>query len=154
MSSAITAAVVAVGSVVSAKKSAKKGEKAQKAANELQKKINKLKNQQAMRDYMRNFRQAQANTIVSAVAAGVGLDSSAMRGTMSSHISQATLVQRESEQMSEWGEAMSTQNLKASSAFNRSAQWSQISQFAASFISFGGGKGSSSSGGKSGGGKS
>lgn len=140
MSSAITiAAVVAVGSAVQGQKEARKGKKAQKKANKLQQKINKLKNQQAMRDYLRNFRQAQSNAIINAVAAGVGLDSSAVRGTLQSQISQVGVATQESAQMTKWGETISDLNLQAGSQFAKSQQWNQLSSFAASFISYGGG---------------
>lgn len=142
MSSLATAAiVVAAGSAYASHRAAKKGSRAQKRANEAQRKINKLKNAQSKRSFLRAFRQQQANVISAGVAAGVGIDSSAIQGTLNAQQGQRALAVKEFEQMDEFGGEMTAQMNAASRYSARAATWGAVSNFATSFISFGGGSG-------------
>jgi len=135
ITSAIALGVSAVGAV-SSHRAAKKATKQGKKANEAQRKANQLKNKQAKRQFLRNFRQAQAATVISSVAAGVGLDSSAFQGTLSSEKSQARLAVNEFAQADKLGTDFMTAQNKAASASGRAQTFGQISQFALSFASF------------------
>lgn len=135
MSSAITAVVVAAGSAYMSHKAGKKSSKAQQKANEAQRKINKLKNKQAKRAYLRNFRQAQADTYTSAIAAGVGIDSSAFQGARVSHESQRALALKEFGKMDELGGEMTAAMNSAARNTARAQTWGAVSSFAQSFIS-------------------
>jgi predicted DsbA family dithiol-disulfide isomerase len=131
--SAIALGVAAVGAVAGAKQ-AKKATKAGKRANEAQRKANQLKNKQAKRQFLRNFRQAQASTIISSVMAGVGLESSAFQGTLASEKSQARLAVREFAEADKLGaEFTQAQNQQASAA-GRAQTFGAISSFASSFV--------------------
>ena len=66
-----------------------KARKAKKAANEAQLYMTRLKNRQAKRAFLRNFRQAQAQTLSAGIASGADITSSGIQGQMSSNISQA-----------------------------------------------------------------
>lgn len=142
MSSLVTAAVVvtAAGTYMS-HKNAKKGSKAQARANEAQRKINKLKNAQSKRSFLRAFRQQQADVISAAVAAGVGIDSSAVSGTRQSMEMQRRLAVKEFGKMDELGGEQTAAMNQASKYSYRAQTWGQVASFASSFISFGGGGG-------------
>lgn len=140
MSSLATAAiVVAAGSAYVSHKNAKKSSKAQRRANEAQRKINKLKNAQSKRSFLRAFRQQQANVISAGVAAGVGIDSSAIQGSLNAQQRQRQLALREFDKMDELGGEQTIALNQASNYSARAATWGAVSNFATSFISFGGG---------------
>lgn len=141
---AVTAAVaISAGSAYASHRAGKKAAKAQKKANEAQRKINKLKNFQAKRQFLRNFRQAQANVLSSAIASGVGIDSSAFQGTQQSQMQQANVAVKEFKQMDEYGGEMTQAMNRQASATARAQTWGAVSSFASSFIAFpsGGGGG-------------
>lgn len=136
ITTAIAATAVAGVGAYESRKAAKKSSRAQQDANEAQRKINQLKNKQAKRQFLRNFRQAQANVLSAAIAAGVGLDSSAFQGTLQSERSQKNVALREFAQMDEFGGEM-TNAMNATSRYNaRAATWGAVSNFASSFIAF------------------
>lgn len=141
--SAAIAGVAAVGAYKS-HKAGKKASKAQQAANEAQRKINKLKNFQAKRQFLRNFRQAQANVLTSAIAAGVGIESSAFQGTAQSQLSQRGTALADFAKMDELGGEQTAAMNAQSRATAKAQTWGAVSSFASSFISFpsgGGGDG-------------
>lgn len=140
ITSAIALGVSAVGAV-SSYSAAKKATKQGKKANEAQRKANQLKNKQAKRQFLRNFRQAQAATVISSVMAGVGLESSAFQGTLASEQSQARLAVKEFKQADQLGSEFMVAQNKAASAAGRAQTFGQISQFASSFASFSSGWG-------------
>lgn len=149
----VTAAVVvSAGSAIMSHKAGKKASRAQQEANEAQRKINQLKNKQAKRAFLRNFRQAQANLISASIASGVGLESSAVQGGVTSVRSQRDLAVKEFGQMDTLGGEMTAAMNSASRNQLRAQTWSAVSSFAQQFIAFGGGGGGG--GGGSGGGGS
>lgn len=143
VTAAVAATAVSAASAYKSHKAGKKAARAQKKANEAQRKINKLKNFQAKRQFLRNFRQAQANVISSAIASGVGIDSSAFVGTQQSQGTQANVAVKEFKKMDEFGGEMTTAMNQQASATAKAQTWGAVSSFASSFISFpsGGGGG-------------
>ena len=135
--SAIALAVTAV-STVSSIKQGKKAVKGQKAANAATRKANQLRNKQAKRAFLRNFRQTQAVAISSAIASGVGLDSSLVQGTLSSEKTQAKTALREFKAFDELGATFTAATNRAASASFKSAAFGQVAGFASNFITFGG----------------
>ncbi len=115
---------------------AKKGTKAGKRANAALRAANRLKNKQAKRAFLRNFRQAQASTLVSAVAAGVGIDSSAFQGTLSSQKTQTRVALDEFAEADQLGTEFATAQSEQTSANTRSSRFGSIASFAQSFIGF------------------
>ena len=137
------ATAVSVAGAASSYVQGKKAAKAQKNANNVQRDSNRLVNKQAKRQFLRNFRQSQANNIVAAVAAGVGLESSGVRGSLASERSQAQTALSEFDKQDELGTQFAGFQNKATNAAFRSATFGQISSFASSFVSFGSGGGGS-----------
>lgn len=132
------AAVVAGASLIGGRRASKKAAAAQEAANEAQRKINRLKNKQARRQFLRNYRQQAANTISGAIAAGVGLESSAFQGMTQSLKAQRNVALDEFYQMDQLG-AEYTGYMNAASSRNAQAQrWGVVGGFAQQFISFSG----------------
>ncbi len=103
-------------------------------ANKAQRAINRLTNRQAKRQFLRNFRQAQAATLVSSVAAGVGLESSRVQGTLSSERSQADTAVREFAEMDRLGGVVTSQRNKQVNDSFGSNIFSSVSNIAQSFI--------------------
>ncbi len=134
----VIAATAAVGSTALSINAAKKGSKAQREANAAQEATNRLRNRQAKRQFLRGFRQAQANTIIASVAAGVGIDSSAFQGTLQSEQSQRSTAVREFKEADDLGAEFASARDRATSASFRSNTFSTISNFATQFVSFGG----------------
>jgi predicted DsbA family dithiol-disulfide isomerase len=135
---AVTAAVaVTAASAGASYAQSRKAAKASKKANAAQRKINRLKNKQSKRQFLRNFRQAQASTLMESVAAGVGLESSRFQGTLSSQQAQAEQAVREMNQMDTLGGEVTRFENKATSAGVRAGGFGAVSNIAASFISFG-----------------
>ena len=135
MTAAITALVVAGASTAASVISTRKASKAQRRSNEAQRRINRLKNFQAKRQFLRNFRQAQAQTLVSAIASGVGIESSRTQGTLSGQGSQARSATSEFNFMDELGGEM-TSAMNAQSKYQmQSGIYGQIGSFALSFAS-------------------
>lgn len=135
ITSAIAVGVAAVGTFASIRQ-AKKATAAGQDANEALRKANRLKNKQAKRAFLRNFRQAQANVLVSSVMAGVGLESSAFQGTLASEKSQRDLALKEFERADELGTEFLTAQNRQTSAQTRSSAFGSIAGFASSFIAF------------------
>jgi len=112
----------------------RKARKGQERTNEAIRKANVLRNKQSKRQFLKNFRQAQANVYSQAIAAGVGLDSSAFQGTRSSQSAQAGTAIREFREFDKLGaEQTSGMNQAALGQFQAGA-WGAVANFAASFI--------------------
>ena len=139
---AVASAIAGIGLAVSAAgtvaslRAGKKATRAQKKANESQRKINRLKNLQARRAFLRQYRQAQANVLSGAIAAGVGLESSAFQGTLQSERSQARTALGEFKQMDQLGGEMTKFMNQQSSAAGRAQTFGAVSNFASQFIAF------------------
>ena len=112
----------------------KKASKAQKQSNEAQRRINELRNKQNKRAFLRQFRQAQADALQSAVAAGVGLESSAFQGTRASQATQAETAVKEFKRMDELGAEQTAALNRASNAQFRSQVGSAVASFASQFV--------------------
>ncbi len=138
---ALTSLIASGVATVASHRQGKKATKASQAANEAQRKANKLRNKQAKRAFLRKFRQSQANIVVSSVAAGVGLESSAFQGSLSSEVSQRDTALREFKEADELGAEFTAQQNRATSASFRSQAFGAIGNFASQFISFAGGFG-------------
>lgn len=129
------AALAVVGAIGSAR-SAKKARKAQEQQNRLQRELNKLKNKQTKRSYMRAFRAQQASAVAAAVASGIGLESSALQGTLASQRRQAGTYADEFLTMDRLGGEI-TSAMNAQSKYNFQSQiWGQASQIGMQFASF------------------
>jgi len=138
MSSLVTAVVVTGATAYAGYEQGKKSSKAQAAANEAQRKINRLKNKQAKRQYLRQFRQAQADVYTAAVAANVGLESSAFQAIRSSHMAQRDTALREFKAFDALGGEQSAAMTRASNAAFRAQTYGTIAGFASGFIQPGG----------------
>lgn len=136
VTAAVAATAVSAASAYKSHKAGKKAAKAQKKANEAQRKINKLKNFQAKRQFLRNFRQAQANVLSSAIASGVGIESSAFVGTQESQKQQANIAVKEFARMDELGGEQTMAMNQQARATSQAQTWGAVSSFASSFISF------------------
>ena len=136
MSAAITALVVSAVSTGASMYAGSKAKKAQKKGNEAQRAINALKNKQAKRAYLRQFRQAQAAALQASIAAGVGLESSAFQGTISSQAAQAGTAAGEFLKFDELGGEVANQANKAANYQFNAGVYSQVAGFASQFISF------------------
>lgn len=134
---AIFAAVTTVASALGGASAASKSSKAQKRANEAQRKINTMKNKQAKRQFLRQFRQAQAGALMSGIAGGVGLESSRVQGARASNLAQGGTAMREFAEMNALGGEM-TSAMNAQSKYNaQAAAYGAVGQFASQFIDFG-----------------
>lgn len=130
---------VAVGGTVLSLNAAKKSRNQAAAANEAQKKINRLRNAQNKRAFLRNFRQSQANVLSSAIASGIGLESSRTRGTIASEKSQRDLAVSEFAEADRLGGEVADFRTAAAGSQARAQRFSALASFATNFISFGGG---------------
>lgn len=129
----VAAAVVAAASAYESSVQAKKAQKARNRANQAARDINKIRNTQSKRAFLKKFRAAQANTIAAGVAAGIGLDSSAIRATRSAQASQRALAIGEFDEMQDLSDEQLRYNRKAGQYGLRAGNWGAVSQFAASF---------------------
>ena len=137
----IVSAVISAASAIKSAQEGRKAAKAQRGANEAQRKINRLRNKQAKRQFLQNFRQAQAAAIVGAVGAGVSVESSGAQGMLASQQTQARVSTNEFNIMDQLGETMAAyQNAYSKRAANAQT-WGAVSSFASQFISFGSGGG-------------
>lgn len=75
----------------------KKARKNRAIAAKAQSDIARIANRQARRQFIQNFRQAQASAVVSGVASGASLESSAVQGTLGSNTSQAQSAVRDND---------------------------------------------------------
>ena len=129
---------VAAGSTALSIKSGKKAAKAQGRANEAQRKANRLRNKQAKRTFLRKFRQAQALALTSGIARGVGIESSGVQGVLSSEISQKNTALAEFKEADALGTAFTDAQTSASNNQFKAQAFSQVANFASSFLSFSG----------------
>lgn len=113
---------------------ARKAAKGQERTNEAIRKANILKNKQSKRQFMKNFRQAQANTYSQAIAAGVGLESSAFQGTRSSQSAQASTAIREFKEFDKLGAEQTAGMNQTSLGQFQAGAWGQVSSFLQGFI--------------------
>ena len=135
MSSAWTALAVTAISTGIQIKEGKKAKKAGRAANESQKQANRIRNYQKKRQFLRNFRQEQANAYSEGIGSGVEIRSSAVQGRRGSQRSQATTAARETARLDELGlEVADFQQSQADSNF-RAQRASAIGSFALQFAS-------------------
>jgi hypothetical protein len=133
------ALAVSAASTAASLSASGKAKKAQERANAAQMKANRLKNLQQKRQFMRGFRQAQANVLSTSIASGIGLGSSRTQGTLGSESSQQRLALREFQQFDELGVEVANQQNKAASAQFRSQAFGAVANFSSQFVSFGGG---------------
>jgi hypothetical protein len=127
---ALAIGIVAAGASIH---QGKKATKAQKRANEAQRKINKLKNFQAKRSFLRNFRQTQAAALSTAIAQGVGLESSGVQGTRASEQAQKNTALIEFKRFDELGGEYAAQTNKAADASFNAGAFASLSSLAMSF---------------------
>ena len=128
------AAAVAIGAAVVANKRASSASKKRGKANDSRKAANELRNKQARRNFLRAFRQAQANTLTAGLAAGIGLESSAVQGRRGSEVSQATTGLEEFNQFDILGKQFAKFEKKAARRDVQSGTFSGISSIAQQFI--------------------
>lgn len=126
--------VVAAGSAYMQHRAGKKATRAQEAANEAQRQINRLRNKQAKRQYLRQFRQAQAAVYTSAVSQGIGLGGSTVQGQRASHQAQRQTALTEFRRMDELGGEMTAAMNAASQAQFQGQTWGAVGSFAQRFI--------------------
>ena len=108
-----------------------------KAAGRAQAASNRLRNKQSKRQFLRAFRQGQADVLTGAVGANVDFESSAFQGQLASNISQKDTALTEFAEADRLGtEVISRQN-KASSARFASGAAGSVGSFASQFITFG-----------------
>ena len=130
------AAAITGGSAIAGHRAAKKGAKAQRRANEAQREVNRLRNLQNKRQFLRQFRQAQAMSLMGGVGAGVGLESSRVQSQLSSQMAQANTAIREFNRMDELGDTITAQMNAQSKYGAQQAGWSALGSFASQFIKF------------------
>jgi hypothetical protein len=130
---AITSAVIAGASLAKSIHDGRKAKKAGRKANEAQRAQNRLKNKQAKRAYLRQFRQRQAAAIAGAVAANVGLESSAFQGQLSSVRTQAATGVREFAEADRLGMEQGAALQSQADARASSAMWGQVASFSSQF---------------------
>jgi hypothetical protein len=136
MSALITSLAISTVSTGISYRNARKQRKAQQSANRTQREINAFQNRQQKRQFLRAFRQAQADSIQTAIAAGVGLDSSAVGGNISSLRSQAGTAVRETAKLDELGGRQFAQINQASKYGFQAQTASSVASFAQSFGQF------------------
>jgi len=135
----IVAAVIAGGSAVAGAAAGKKSSRAKRRANDAQRRINKLRNKQAKREFLQNFRQAQADAYSTAIAAGIGLESSALQGRLASQRAQADTSVAEFNRMDVLGAEITRNENKAARYDSQAQTWGAVASVASSFIAFGAG---------------
>lgn len=109
-----------------------KARKAQNRARAAQMQANRIRNFQAQRQFMRNFRQAQAEALARGIAGGADPSSSFTQATMASEQSQVKTAQRDFAELSRLGEAASANLNRAANAQFASGLLSTASSFAMS----------------------
>ena len=109
----------------------------EEAAGRAQAESNRLRNKQSKRQFLRAFRQGQADVLTGAVGANVDFESSAFQGQLASNISQKDTALTEFAEADRLGtEVISRQN-KASSARFASGFAGRVGSFASQFLTFG-----------------
>jgi len=131
------AAAVSVGSSLVGAGKAKKARKARQKADLYQKKQNKLRQFQATRQFMRQFRQAQAAQYSNALAMGIDLESSVIQGNLASQSSQARTALGELAEMNIYADTQAKYLGQASKYDYQSQLAGVIGNFAGSFMSGG-----------------
>lgn len=136
---AVTAAVAvaAVGAALQHKSASDAASKAKKG-NKAVRAQNRLKNKQAKRAFLKNFRQAQATTLMESVASGAGLGSSRFQGTLASQKSQAFQAVDEFNEMDRLGGQVTKFQNQAQNDQLKAAGFGAVSSIALSFVGFGG----------------
>ena len=138
---AVSTGLVALGvsalGLGSSLSSAKRAKKHDKKANKAQIAINKLKNAQVKRNFLRSFRQAQANNLSTAVASGVDVESSRTQGALSSERTQRDVGLQEFAEFDRLGGVVTNQQQRGADARFDSQVAGQVANFASQFISFG-----------------
>mgnify|MGYP001827430837 CR=1 FL=1 len=132
----IVSAIVSVGSAIAGASKARQASKANRRANQTQRQINEMKNFQAKRQFLRNFRQAQAAALAGGVARGASLESSGVQSARASQGSQAITATGEFNRMDELGALMTHQLNSASKYSAQSSAFGALSQFAGQFAQF------------------
>ena len=127
-----TTAIVGVGTAV---KGAHDAKKAGKAAAGSQTALNRLTNAQAKRDWLRKFRQLQADAILQGVAAGVGLESSLVQGQLQSQSAQKTQGLKDFAEADRLGASIIGAEQRGADARSNAAIGGTVASFAAQFIS-------------------
>lgn len=104
--------------------------------------INRLRNDQARKKFIRSFRQAQANDIQAGINAGVGIDSSRVRGAVSSTGSQKRQQLKEFGELDRLGAEVIQAEQRSVDANQKAQVGGAIASFASQFINFSGGSSS------------
>ena len=112
----------------------KKAGKAEKRANQAQREINRIRNRQNQRQFLREFRQAQAAALVDATAAGVDVESSRVQGTIASQRSQAQTAGFEFREMDRLGGEVTRFRNEVTTRRARASAFSTIADIGSSFI--------------------
>ena len=126
--------IAAVGTAVSIK-GAMDAKKAGKAGAAAQTALNRLENEKNKRDWLRKFRQLQADSILQGVAAGVGLESSLVQGQLQSQSSQKTQGLSDFAEADRLGASIIASEQKAANARANAAIGGAVASFASQFIS-------------------
>lgn len=105
---------------------------AQNRARRDQQQANRVKNFQAQRQFMRNFKAAQAEALARGVAGGADVSSSFTQATKASQATQAETASRDVGELSRLGESASAQLNRAANASFASGLLSTASSFAMS----------------------
>ena len=132
----IVAAGVALAGAAGSAEASKRATSHQKKANKAQRQINRLKNAQSKRQFLRDFRAAQANVVSGAVAAGVDVESSATQGTLGSQLTQTEVALEEFKIEDALGGVITNQTNRAVNATAQSNTFAAVSSFASNFIAF------------------
>lgn len=131
------AAAVSVGSSILGARKAKKARKARQMANIYQKKQNILTQYQQTRQFMRQFREAQAAQYANALGMGVDIESSAIQGTLASQSTQAMTANKELQQMTNWADTQARYLDQASKYDYQSQLAGVVGNFANQFMAGG-----------------
>ena len=132
----VASIAVGVGAAGLQYSAGRKAAKNQRRANEATRQINRLRNRQAKRQFLKQFRQAQAATLVEGVAAGIGLGSSRVRGTTDSQSSQAFKAVEEFNEMDRLGGEAVRFNNAALARNVQASGFGALSRVAQNFIGF------------------
>jgi len=135
------AAAFAVVSKVAGAVSTDKSKEQSKRARAAQLKANKLRRMQAKRQFLRDFRQAQASIVSSSVVGGVDVESSRIQQQLGSQRTQAGVAGAEFKEEEALGMEIAAAQNKAARYSAQAANYGAVSQFSAQFASFGGGGG-------------
>lgn len=128
------AAGVAIAGTAASYVEGRKARKASAAANAAQRESNRLRNFQARRQFLRGFRQAQGQALAGAIAAGIGIESSATQGTLASERSQRDTALREFKEFNRLGDVYTAQINRATNAQFRAGAYGSLGSFAGNFV--------------------